>query len=73
MHNATVTRDNWASLADEAGVSLELIAVLTGISYSAVYRYKTGSRTAPDTWIAKVAIVIADRAINRPATGEASA
>lgn len=71
MQSVTVNRDNWAARAEAAGVSLELIAVLTGVSYSAVYRYKTGSRTAPDAWIAKVAVVIADRAITKQ--GEASA
>lgn len=63
MQSVTVTRDTWARLAEEAGVSLELLAVLTGVSYSAVYRYKTGSRTAPDAWIEKVRVILAQRAI----------
>jgi hypothetical protein len=65
MQSVTVTRDNWAALADEADLSLELIAVLTGLSYSAVYRYKQGSRPTPDAWLAKVAVIIADRAIRK--------
>jgi hypothetical protein len=68
MQSVTVTRDNWASRAVQLDVSLELLAVLTDLSYSAVYRYKTGSRTAPDAWIAKVGPILADRAIRREAT-----
>jgi len=68
MQSVTVTRDNWAKLAEEAEVSLELLAVLTGLSYSAVYRYKTGSRTAPDAWLAKVGVILHDRAVTREAT-----
>ncbi len=65
MQSVTVTRDNWATLAAAAGVSLELLAVLTGVSYSAVYRYKTGSRTAPDAWLAKVDVILRDRDVRR--------
>ena len=68
MQSVTVTRDNWATLAAEAGVSLELLAVLTDLSYSAVYRYKTGSRVAPDAWLAKVGLILAERALRREAT-----
>jgi transcriptional regulator with XRE-family HTH domain len=66
MQNDTVTRDNWAALSAGAGVSLELLAVLTGLSYSAVYRYKTGSRTPPDAFIEKVAVILRDRSLPRP-------
>lgn len=65
MHSDTVTRDNWSARAEEAGVTLELLAVLTGLSYSAVYRYKTGSRTAPDAWIKKVGVILADRELRK--------
>lgn len=65
MQSVTVTRDNWSGLAEKAGVSLELLAVLTGLSYSAVYRYKTGSRTAPDVWLAKVGVILRDRMVQR--------
>ena len=68
MQSVTVTRDNWATLAEAAGVSLELLAVLTGLSYSAVYRYKQGSRIAPDPWLAKVAVILRDRQITNEAT-----
>ena len=68
MQSDTVTRDNWATLAERAGVSLELLAVLTGLSYSAVYRYKTGSRIAPETWLAKVELILAERAIRKEAS-----
>jgi len=68
MHSVTVSRDNWPTLAADAGVSLELLAVLTGVSYSAVYRYKTGSRTAPDAWLEKVTVILAERALRKEAT-----
>lgn len=65
MQSVPVTRDNWAALAEEHGVSLELLAVLTGRSYSAVYRYKTGSRVAPEPWLAKVGLILTDRALRK--------
>lgn len=68
MQSVTVTHDNWPVLADQADVSLELLAVLTGVSYSAVYRYKTGSRPTPDAWLQKVALILHDRAVRREAT-----
>lgn len=68
MHDVTVTRDNWFGLAEKAGVSLELLAVLTGLSYSAVYRYKTGSRIAPEPWLAKVGVILRDRQLSKEAT-----
>jgi predicted transcriptional regulator len=52
----------WHKLAEERGISLEWIAVMTGVSYSAVYRYKTGSRKAPVSWLEKVDLLIASRA-----------
>lgn len=67
MQSVTVTRDNWAGLAADAGISLELLAVLTGLSYSAVYRYKTGSRTAPDEWLAKVGLLLTERSLRKDA------
>jgi hypothetical protein len=68
MQSDTVTRDNWAALAEQAGVTLELLAVLTGKSYSAVYRYKTGSRPAPAAWLEKVGLIVADRALRKEAS-----
>ena len=68
MQSATVTRDNWATIADQVGVSLELLAVLTGLSFSAVYRYKTGSRPTPEDWLDKVRVILVDRAIQKEAT-----
>lgn len=65
MQIVTVTRDTWAALAAEAGVSLELLAVLTDKSYSAVYRYKTGSRVAPEPWLSKVGAILSDRALRK--------
>lgn len=68
MQYDTVNRDNWPALAEAAGVSLELLAVLTGLSYSAVYRYKTGSRVAPEEWLAKVGVILRDRQLTKEAT-----
>lgn len=63
MQSVTVTRDNWFTLVDEAGLRLEHLAVATGKSFSAVYRYKQGTRTAPDVWLEQVAQILADRAM----------
>lgn len=62
MQFVVVTRDNWTDLVRQAGIRLEVLAVKTGKSYSAVYRYSNGSRRAPDAWIAQVADVLADAA-----------
>lgn len=54
-----VTRENWTALVAQAGLRLEEVALRTGRSFSAVYRYsrwpepKTG-RKPPDEWLAKV-------------------
>jgi hypothetical protein len=53
-----ITRDNWATAAEEVGLRLESIAVATGKSYSAVYRYKQGTRTPSDEWLREVAALI---------------
>jgi hypothetical protein len=60
MQYVVVTRDNWPDLVKRAGIRLEVLAVRTGKSYSAVYRYSTGSRKAPDEWIAQVATVLGE-------------
>ena len=65
MQSDTVTRDTWPTLTANAGVSLELLAVLTGLSYSAVYRYKNGTRTPPDAWLEKVALILIDRELRQ--------
>ena len=62
MQFVVVTRENWADLALQAGVRLETIAVETGKSYSAVYRYKRGDRRPSDEWLAKVAKVLEGKA-----------
>ena len=62
MQFVVVTRDNWAELVRQAGIRLEVLAVKTGKSYSAVYRYSTGSRRPSDDWIAKVAGVLGEMA-----------
>jgi hypothetical protein len=38
---------------------LEVLAVATGKSYSAVYRYSNGSRTPSDEWLAQVTAIVA--------------
>ncbi len=60
MQYVVVTRDNWLNLVSRAGIRLEVLAVKTGKSYSAVYRYSNGSRKAPDEWIAQVAAVLGE-------------
>jgi hypothetical protein len=62
MQFVVVTRDNWADLVKRADIRLEVLAVRTGKSYSAVYRYSNGSRKAPDAWIAQVAAVLEETA-----------
>jgi len=62
MQFVVVTRDNWPDLVKRAGIRLEVLAVRTGKSYSAVYRYSTGSRRAPDEWIAQVAALLGEMA-----------
>lgn len=53
-----ITRDNWREAAEEVGLRLESIAVATGKSFSAVYRYKTGTRRPSDEWLAEVAALV---------------
>jgi hypothetical protein len=53
-----INRDNWCQAAEEVGLRLESIAVATGKSFSAVYRYKTGTRRPSDEWVAEVAALI---------------
>lgn len=60
MQFVVVTRDNWADLVKQAGIRLELLAVKTGKSYSAVYRYATGTRVPSDEWIGQVARVLGE-------------
>ena len=43
----------------EVGLRLEVLAVATGKSYSAVYRYSTGTRTPSSEWLAQVAAIVA--------------
>lgn len=57
-----VNRETWAEMAEQAGIRLEALAVATGKSYSAVYRYKTGTRKAPDEWLEAVAAFFKERA-----------
>jgi hypothetical protein len=53
-----ITRDNWPVAAEEVGLRLESIAVATGKSYSAVYRYQQGTRTPSAEWVREVAALI---------------
>jgi hypothetical protein len=51
----------WAQRAERVGLRLEEIAVLTGKSYSAVYRYKRGDRPTPPDWLAQVRVLLRSR------------
>lgn len=55
------TTPEWARSAERVGLRLEEIALLTGKSYSAVYRYKTGTRTPSPEWLAIVAALVRSR------------
>lgn len=62
MQFVVVTRDNWAEVVRRSGIRLEVLAVETGKSYAAVYRYSTGSRRPSDAWISRVAEILSRRA-----------
>lgn len=62
MQYVVVTRENWAEVARRAGVRLEVLAARTGKSYSAVYRYSTGTRRPSDEWLAQVARILGEEA-----------
>lgn len=66
------TTPEWFIRADAAGFRLEELAVLTGKSYSAVYRYKTGTRTPPLEWLAQVSVLIAQRRLDAERGGTAA-
>jgi hypothetical protein len=59
MHYPTLTRETWVATVRQSGIRLEVLAVATGKSYSAVYRYMNGSRTPSDEWIAKCGAALA--------------
>lgn len=62
MQNTTPRESpRWFLDAERVGLRLEEIALLTGKSYSAVYRYKTGTRPTPPEWLAQVRVLIASR------------
>lgn len=67
MQYETLDRQTWKTAVKASGIRLEVIAVATGMSYSAVYRYMTGSRTPSDEWIAKVSAFLAGRQSGRAA------
>lgn len=54
-------REEWAQAATDAGISLEAVAHFIGPSYSAVYRYASGTRTPTQDWLDRV-----DRMIEHP-------
>jgi hypothetical protein len=57
-------RTDWAIEAARVGLRLEEIALVTGKSYFAVYRYSTGSRRPTPEWLAQVAALIANARYN---------
>ena len=67
MQYETLTRQTWAQAVKDSGIRLEVIAVATGKSYSAVYRYLTGTRTPTDEWIAQVSAFLAGRSSGKGA------
>lgn len=58
------TTPDWFTRAERVGLRLEEIALLTGKSYSAVYRYKTGTRTPPPEWLAQVGVLLRSRELH---------
>ena len=67
MHYPTLTRQNLAEVVKASGIRLEVLAVATGMSYSAVYRYMNGSRNPSDEWIGKCAAALAAHTAGRAA------
>lgn len=63
----------WFLDAERVGLRLEEIALLTGKSYSAVYRYKTGTRPTPPDWLAQVRVLIASRELQSRLPGGSAA
>lgn len=61
QHTTDRELPQWFLDADSLGLELEEIAFLTGKSYSAVYRYKTGTRQTPADWLAQVRLLIRSR------------
>lgn len=59
----------WFVDAEGVDLRLEEIALLTGKSYSAVYRYKTGTRPTPPEWLAQVRLLIRSRELRRELPG----
>lgn len=67
MQNATPTLQTLAADIAASGIRLEVLAVATDKSYSAVYRYLTGSRTPSDEWIAQASAALAAWKLGRAA------
>ena len=67
MSNPTLTRETWQQAVRDSGVRLEVLAIATGKSYSAVYRYMNGSRRPPDEWIAKCEVALAAYRVGKEA------
>lgn len=68
------TTPKWFDRCAALGLRLEELALLTGKSYSAVYRYKTGTRTPPPEWLAQVSVLIRSRELSaRVAEGGSAA
>jgi hypothetical protein len=66
------TTPEWALKAEAVGLRLEEIALLTGKSYSAVYRYKTGTRPTPPDWLAQTWVLIRSRELAARSKGDAA-
>lgn len=59
--NTRTQRQPWAEAAERAGVRLEDIACLTGLSYPAVYNYARGFRSPPPGLIGLIEALLAFR------------
>ena len=72
MTDAPLDPTPWHQRAEELGVTLEYLAVVTKCSFATVYAYKVGRRRTPPAWLARVEALLADRALLSAMTGRVS-
>ena len=51
---------SWKERQDRLGISNPMLALATGISVSAVEKYRNGDRNAPESWVARVETVLTE-------------
>lgn len=61
MTDRTVDATPWYERAERAGLSLEWLSAMTGVSFASTYAYKVGRRRTPPAWLEKVELLIAAR------------